>query len=95
MADTDSGYIDTVGDMPEHNETYGSFVDICIAGVLACVMIMVALGAVGFGSTAAIVIACLGLVVGLIVLLVSLTAGLSFVPSIIILVGMTFLALVL
>ena len=95
MANTDPGYIDTVGGMPEHNETYGSFVDMCVGGVLACLMIMVALAAVGFASTAGIVFATIGLFVGLIVILISLVAGLSFVPSIFILAGMTFLALVL
>ncbi len=95
MAKSESGYIDTVGDMPEHVETYSVFVKMIIAGVLGCILIMVALAAVGFGSTAAIVVSTIGLFVGLIVILVSLLSGMSFVPSIVILAGVTLLALVL
>jgi hypothetical protein len=95
MAKSDSGYIDTVGDMPEHTETYGVFVKMFIAGVIGSILIMVTLATVGFGSTAAVIVATIGLFVGLIVILVSLLSGMSFMPSIIILAGVTLLALVL
>ncbi len=95
MAKSETGYIDTVGDMPEHNETYGAFVKMFIGGVIGSILIMVTLAAVGFGSTAAIIVSTIGLFVGLIVILVSLLSGMSFMPSVIILAGVTLLALVL
>ena len=95
MAKSQSGYIDTVGDMPEHTETFSVFVKMIVAGIIACVLILVTLAAVGFGSTAAIIVSTIGLFVGLIVILISLLSGMSFLPSIIILAGVTLLALVL
>lgn len=95
MAKSDSGYIDTVGDMPDHTETYGAFVKMFVAGLLGCILIMVTLAAVGFGSFTAAIITTIGMFVGLIVILVSLLSGMSFLPSIIIIAGVTLLALVL
>jgi len=95
MAKSDSGYVDTVGDMPEHIETYDAFIKMCFAGLLACILIMVTLAAVGFGSVTAAIISSIGLFVGLIVIVISLLSGSSFVPSIVIIAGVTLLALVL
>lgn len=95
MAGSNHGQVETSGDMNAHKETYDNFINIVVAGILACIIIMIALAAVGFGSTASAVIAVLGMTVSLIVIFISLLAGMSFLPSVVVIAGTTLLALIL
>lgn len=82
-------------DMSSHKEMYGYFIQMSIALVLACILIMVCLLAMTMGSTAAAWVGGIGLTFGLIVVFVSLLAGMSWIPSVVIIAGVSALALAL
>ena len=82
-------------DMSSHKEMYSYFIQMSVALVLGCILIMVCLLALTMGSAVAAWVGGIGLIFGLVVVFVSLLAGMSWIPSIIVIAGVSALALAL
>lgn len=78
-----------------HNEMYGYFLRLSVALVLGCVLLLICLLAMTAGGTAAAWVGGLGLTFGLILIFITLLAGLSWIPSLVVIAGITLLILIL
>ncbi|MBZ0215043.1 MAG: hypothetical protein K8F25_00690 [Fimbriimonadaceae bacterium] len=81
--------------MSSHTEMYGYFLRLSVALVLGCALLSVCLLAMTFGGTLAAWVGGLGLAFGLIVIFITLLSGLSWIPSLIVIAGITALILIL
>lgn len=80
-------------DYAEHEGTYSGFIRVSIAGVIACVMVLVSLIAMTVIGGGAFWVGAIGLIVGLISLAVALVAGMSWTVSLLIVAAMVILSL--
>ncbi len=81
--------------MNSHNEMYGYFIRLSVALVIGCVLLMICLAAMTMGGTLAAWVGGLGLTFGLILIFITLLAGLSWIPSLVVTAGVTALILIL
>lgn len=81
-------------DMAAHQDTYRSFLRLTVAVVLACAFTVVALAAMTVIGGGAFWVGALGLIIGLASIAFTLTTGLSFAASLLVLAAMVVLTII-
>ena len=80
-------------DYPAHERTYSGFLRFSIAGVIACLFILVALLGMTIVGGLAFWVGMLGLIVGFATIAVVLASGLGWTAPLVILAGMVVLTI--